>query len=275
MTVKQKNKSELTTKNIGRGKRVVLISDLHCGHRFGLTPPDWQLHEDREGYYAKIAKFSKELWAFYTGVIDNLKPVDILICNGDSIDGKGQRSGGTELIVSDRNEQILIAKKCIDYAEAKKVIVVNGTPYHTGTDDDFEAMLSELLHAEYGNHCHLDISGVKLDIKHKVSSSVIPHGRYTSPRREAVWNAIWAERGLMEHADFIIRSHVHYYSLSEDAATTVITTPALQGWTKYGSRECSGVCDIGLLSFDCLNGNASMTKHFFDMRKFKVEFKKI
>jgi len=204
-----------------------------------------------------------------------LKPIDLLICNGDAIDGKGQKSGGTELLESDRNEQIKMAQKCIEYAGARKIVVVNGTPYHTGSDDDFEAMLANLVNADYGNHQHIEIGGVKFDIKHKTNSSIIPHGRYTAPRREAVWNAIWAERGLMDCADIIIRSHVHYYTLSKDARVTVITTPSLQGWTKYGSRECSGVNDIGLLSFDCANGVSSMTEHMFDMRKFKVEFKKI
>jgi hypothetical protein len=255
-------------------KKLVFISDLHCGNRTGLTPPKWQ-RNNREGFYAKIGHFSEALWGFYTQAIDAEKPIDILICNGDAIDGKGFKSGGTELIESDRNDQIKMAQECIEYAGAKKVGIVNGTPYHTGSDDDFEAMLATLLKADYANHMHIEVEGVKFDIKHKTPSSVIPHGRYTGPRREAVWNAIWAERGLMEHADYIIRSHVHYYGLSEDATCTVITTPALEGWTKFGSRECSGVFDVGLLAFECDAGAATLTKRFFDMRPFGVEFTKM
>jgi hypothetical protein len=258
-------------------KRMVLISDLHCGCRFGLTPPAWQYH-DRDGYHAKVGRFQKEFWTWFSSSIDVVKkehPVDILIANGDCIDGKGERSGGTELLESDRNEQIKISKVCIDYVGAKQKIIVNGTPYHVGKEDDFEATLAALLDAQYANHLHVDIEGVKFDIRHKVNSSVIPHGRYTAPRREAVWSAMWGERGLSEKANFIIRSHVHYYTLSEDAATTVVTTPCLQGWTKYGSRECSGIVDIGFLVFDCEKGEAEITKYFFDMRKFKVEYQKI
>jgi hypothetical protein len=254
-------------------KRLLLISDLHCGNRFGLTPPAWQYGPDRDGYQSKVGDFQRALWSFFTEEISKLKPIDILICNGDAIDGKGERSGGTELLEADRNEQVKIAKACIDFVGAKQNIIVNGTPYHTGREDDFEASLASLLNAEYHNHCHINVEGVKFDIRHKVNSSVIPHGRYTAPRREAVWSAMWQERGLTEKADFIIRSHVHYYTLSEDASVTVITTPALQGWTKYGSRECSGIVDIGFLSFDCEEGNAVLVQNFFDMRKFKVEFK--
>ncbi|MDD5363391.1 MAG: metallophosphoesterase [Ignavibacteria bacterium] len=258
-------------------KRILIISDLHCGNRFGLTPPPWQ-YKEREGYYHKIGAFQRSLWTWYSSMIDKIKsekPIDVLVCNGDAIDGKGERSGGTELLEADRNEQIKIAKTCIEQAAAKKIIIVNGTPYHTGKEDDFEATLAALLNAQYANHCHINVDGVRFDIRHKVNSSVIPHGRYTAPRREAVWSAMWGERGLSEKADFIIRSHVHYFTLSEDAATTVITTPSLQGWTKYGSRECSGIVDLGFLVIDCDKGNAATSKYFFDMKEFKVEFLEI
>jgi hypothetical protein len=258
-------------------KRVLIISDLHCGNRFGLTPPAWQYH-DREGYYHKVGLFQQSLWCWFAKMIDTIKaevPIDLLVCNGDAIDGKGERSGGTELLEADRNEQIKIAHNCITYAGAKKNIIVNGTPYHTGREDDFEATLAALLNAQYANHCHITVDGVKFDIRHKVNSSVIPHGRYTAPRREAVWSAMWQERGLSEKADFIIRSHVHYYTMSEDAATTVITTPSLQGWTKYGSRECSGIVDIGFLVIDCDKGSHTLSKYFFDMREFRVEFTEV
>jgi hypothetical protein len=253
--------------------KMVVISDLHSGHRFGLTPPTWQF-KDKGGFYSKVANFQKELWDWYVKEIESEKPINLLVSNGDLIDGKGFRSGGTELIVADRNEQIMMAKQCIEVADSKRVMIVNGTPYHTGSDEDFEAMLAELLHAEYSNHLHLDFGGVKFDFKHKVSSSIIPHGRYTAPRREAVWNALWYERGMLDKVDVVVRSHVHYYSLSEDAYSTVITSPCLQGYSKYGSRECSGTNDLGFLVFDCEDGNMKMTKHIFDMKKFKVEFTK-
>jgi hypothetical protein len=258
-------------------KRLLLISDLHCGHQFGMTPPQWQ-YNARDGYQAKVGLFQREFWNWFSAEIEEVKkenPIDILILNGDAIDGKGERSGGTELVTTDRNEQVKIAKYCIDFCEAKQIKIISGTPYHTGKEEDFEATLAALLGGKYHNHLHINIAGVKFDIRHKVASSIIPHGRYTAPRREALWGALWAERGLMDKADFYIRSHVHYYTASMDASNCVLTTPCLQGWTKYGSRECSGVVDLGFIVFDCENGRAAMSNHFFDMRKFKVEFENV
>ena len=117
-------------------KRMVVISDLHCGHVVGLTPPRWHFQID-----GKLYANQKELWGFYAQSIDSLKPIDILVVNGDAIDGKGCRSGGTEQNTTDRLEQCEMAIECIEYTEAKTVRMTYGTPYHAGQDEDFEKII--------------------------------------------------------------------------------------------------------------------------------------
>jgi hypothetical protein len=46
----------------------------------------------------------------------------------------------------------------------------------------------------------------------------------------------------------------------------VITTPALQAWTKFGSKECEGTNDIGLVSIDCEGGEYEWHAHLLDMK---------
>ncbi len=77
-------------------KRLVIISDLHCGHRAGLTPPDWQsdFRKNSKTQRNKFAELQRELWQFYADTINDLRPVDVLVVNGDAIDGKGSLSGG-------------------------------------------------------------------------------------------------------------------------------------------------------------------------------------
>ena len=58
------------------------------------------------------------MWEFYTSSVDSLRPIDILICPGDAIDGKGERSGGVELITPDRLEQVRMAAEAVAYAKA-------------------------------------------------------------------------------------------------------------------------------------------------------------
>lgn len=250
-------------------KRLVIISDLHCGHRAGLTPPGWGYSEDSESETRRhFAKLQRLQWEWFSETIAALQPIDTLLVNGDAIDGKGERSGGTELFEADRHEQAAIAARCISEARAKKVYIIRGTPYHVGKEEDFEDTVAQLVEADHiGYHDWIDVEGVIFDCKHKTSSSVIPHGRHTGPARAKLWNSLWAERGLQPKAHVIVRSHVHYLDYSGDATGLVMVTPALQSFgSKYGAAQCEGTVDVGLVNFDCEKGDYSWKAHLMDMK---------
>lgn len=242
--VKRKQKQNTKT---GKGyKRLVGLADLHCGHRVGLTPPNWRSNQAN-----KYCRPQTEMWDIYTEIIDDLKPIDYLICNGDAIDGDGGRSGGTELIVRDRREQAKMAIECIDYAEAKKHAFQYGTPYHSGNLEDFEEVVADYFDAPISGQEQYNINGVIIDCKHKIGNTSIPHGKGSAISREKLWNLVWADYQEQENADILIRSHVHWCWFCGDSQWLGIVTPALQGQgTKYGSRQCSGHVDFGLV---CIN----------------------
>jgi len=114
--------------------RLVIASDFHCGHYVGLTPPDWwYVFPENSERQKKIAQTQRELWAFWATNIDELQPIDRLIVNGDLVDGKGDRAGGSEQRSADRSEQAEMAAACINYVKAEKVLICYGTPYHAGS----------------------------------------------------------------------------------------------------------------------------------------------
>jgi len=111
--------------------RVLVLSDLHCGHRAGLTPPQHQLN-----IASKWGKLQKEVWDWFERTVENLKPITHCFVMGDIIDGKGDRSGGTEQITTDRNVQIEMACEALSLVQASVYTMVYGTPYHTGSGED-------------------------------------------------------------------------------------------------------------------------------------------
>ncbi len=179
-------------------KRVVVISDLHCGHRVGLTPPEFQSKVSggsRQRISQKFYKVQVALWDAYVEMIKNLGKIDILIVNGDCIDGRGERSGSTELLYVDRNIQTTMAADCINHVKAGSVLMIRGTPYHTGYSEEYEDIIAEKVGAaKIEDHAWYDINGVIFDVKHSVGSSSVPHGRTTAISKEALWKLIWAER---------------------------------------------------------------------------------
>jgi len=234
-------------------KRIVVISDLHCGHLVGLTPPPWQTTKRK-----KWAKIQEELYGEYKRMVtENYKP-DVLIVNADCIDGRGEKSGGTELIVTDRLEQCEMATYAINEWAAEHIVMTYGTPYHTGTHEDFERVIADRVGADkLGSHEWIEVNGVIFDIKHKTGSSTIPHGKGTPISKERLWNVIWAEHDEQPKSDVLIRSHVHYYYFTGERHWLGLTTPALQGQgSKFGARQCVGHVDFGIVTFSVAESGA-------------------
>lgn len=240
-------------------KNVMVISDLHCGHKVGLTPPSRHQIVNKKAPKAekKLQETREKLWSLFHKEVKKRPTPDILIVNGDCIEGDGRRSGGTELITTDPLEQADMAAECIKFTKAPMVYMTYGTPSHTGMCTDYEnSVVNEVKHAKHvesviiKSHLYLDVNGCIFDCKHKVGSSGIPHGRHTAIAKEKLWAGIWADIGVAPKADVFIRSHVHYKSFC-GADYLGLTTPALQGLgSKYGARQCSGVVDWGFTWFE-------------------------
>jgi hypothetical protein len=233
-------------------KRVLIISDLHCGHLAGLTPSKWQLSIRGDHDWDKFAILQRELWDNYTRVVRYLGNVDLLIVNGDLIDGRGERSGSTELITTDRHKQCDMAVAALNIIKTKNTVITYGTPYHTGEQEDFEKdVAKEIGASKIGSHEWIDVNGVIFDCKHHVSSSNNPYNRSVSVAKDRLWNVLWAEHEEQPKADIIIRSHVHYHEYCGGSNWLAMTTPSLQGMgSKFGSRKCSGHVDFGVIHFD-------------------------
>jgi len=205
-------------------KRVLVISDEHCGHDLGLTHPSDDFDDGTTHYLVR-----RTIWEWYQPLVKRLKP-HIVIVNGDAIDGDGKKSGGTEQLTTDRLKQCKMAVKTLKTNPGKpKFFMSYGTGYHTGDDEDFEDIVAELIGAEkIGAEDTIDVNGLLINYRHHIGRSGIPHGRHTAVAKERLWNLMWAERGEYPKADVIIRSHVHYYDHFVGFGWLGITSPALQ-----------------------------------------------
>lgn len=230
-------------------KKVLVVSDFHCGHRVGLTPPGWNpRHEE----IREETKLRDMLWEWTWENIRPLGKLDVVVANGDLIDGRGPKSGSTELIEVDRNEQAKMAADFLARINTKNVYVTYGTPYHSGSTEDWEYTVTNLLGCDdpYAQ-LDLEVNGLMFNFKHKVGGSSIPHGRATALLREKLWNTLWAERGEFPKAQVVVRSHVHYHVYAGNYDGLAMTTPALQGYgSKFGTRQTSGTVDYGFVYFE-------------------------
>lgn len=225
-------------------KKIVIISDLHAGSAFGLSSPEYWQRE-----YPKRYAMQKESWNAYASMTRKWAKPDLLVVNGDCIDGTQSKSCGAELVTNDRLEQCKMAKICIEAWKAKKILMTFGTAYHVSeTGEDFERQIADDLGATIEGRLFFKIEDLIFDCRHKIGSSGIPHGRATAILRDVSWGILKSALDEEPRADVLVRSHVHYHIWVEQPGRVAFTTPALQlSRGRYGSRECTGETHWGAI----------------------------
>jgi len=188
-------------------KRLLAIGDFHCGHEVGLTPPQWNPvlgPDDRDHAYRET------LYNYFSRFVDLLRPIDIVVANGDLIDGRGEKSGGTELLTPNRLHQINMAADILQGINAPSLYITRGTDYHVGNYESFENIIADKLPVQrIGDVINLRVNKTLFNFRHHIGGSQTPVGTATALTREMAWNDLWAAREGFPDADVVVRSHVH------------------------------------------------------------------
>lgn len=230
-------------------KHGVSISDLHCGHKFGLCPPDRWEPESSDVVQQKIREWQMKSWEWFANKAHQCGHIDRLVINGDAVEGNGIRSGATELYEADRLKQAAIAEYCARQFDFDQATVVEGTNSHTGDAEQFEAPLAKALGTHLQAHAWLEYKNCILDFKHHIGSTTVPGNVPPALGREAVWNLLWAEHELQPKANIFFRAHLHaFHAIMEDNFIAIIM-PALQGWTRYGGTRLSKTITYGFIEW--------------------------
>lgn len=235
-------------------QRICLFADSHSGANTGLTPPAYQYkyieNPDIEEHRIrnKWAVLQRECWDWFVHTAERYKPFDKTFVLGDLIDGDGKRSGGTELITTDRKVQTCMATEALEVVRAPGMVFVFGTPYHTGQAEDYEVDIARHFDSKIGGHEWETINGCTFDLKHKQSNTKNP---FTSLHNEIIDNREWAAVGEQPKADVIVRAHTHRFCFAKIEDCVAISMPSLQGYgTKFGARQCTRKVHFGLIILD-------------------------
>jgi len=177
--------------------RIVMLADLHIGSRWALTDPKVTPaycpgKQIQEKLYSKWLEATSGKW----------RRPDVLVLNGDLVDGQGRKSSGVEQWTTDPWEQIEHAAELIRMWKAKKIYVIGGTDYHQllgNTGFEMEELLARELKAEFypnqenvpdsmkkrsGYHWFLTFDKVTVHFAHHVGVSKVFHYMSTPIARE-------------------------------------------------------------------------------------------
>ena len=226
-----------------RSKKGIIVSDFHCGAMTGLTPPD--------SMKPKFKALSMPLWESFVEIIEKIGDVDILIGNGDLVDGEGKKNHGIEQNTTNPYEQAEMAIECLDMITCKKRYFTAGTPFHVATNYRFEKKITDHYGTELLDTLRLRINDIKINVRHKVPTSSTAYGEPSQLFKEVVRGLITDMNDNIEPADVYVRSHAHQFWEVRNGHQIGIITPSWQiPDSIYGNNLCGHYYDMGLIEFE-------------------------
>lgn len=241
-------------------KTVLVLSDFHTAHIGGLNPPQFHHPVDHP---AGCGPVQRELFNAYQNTLQeahNLSPtgeIDVTIHLGDFIDGKAERTGGTECLIPDLTMAGQAAGELVLMSGAKHYVLIHGTPAHDGRDNDYANLVyTEVAnsvgpeHVELHSMRYVRVNEVLFHCKHFVSSSVLAHTKYTGLARSFVTLEEWGREANWPLPDVILRGHVHHAHDCGDTEMHCYVCPCWQVKSKYGARQIDpGPLTLGAMLF--------------------------
>jgi hypothetical protein len=234
---------------------LIVISDLHCGCRLGLCPPEVQL--DDAAIYTQtpiqrdIWKRWGEFWTVWIPRATKGEPFAVVL-NGDALDGVHHRA--VTQISHNLTDQARIAKAVLrPVVEAceGRYYHIRGTEAHVGPSGQEEERLAEELGAipdAEGRHARWELwieVGVGLvHITHHIGTASGLAYETTAIQKEAEQALVEAARWDERFPDVLVRSHRHRNAetrlKTKHGFLTACTTPGWQAKTPFVFKIAGG-----------------------------------
>lgn len=243
-------------------KKVVILSDIHSGSEYAVKSPWATVREDDT--HSQMNSQQEVLFDHWKDLSKKWRRPDVLIINGDLIEGLQPKSQLTHCWSSDLFDQADDCIRLVNMFGAKTIYVVRGTPYHTQTRGiDIEESIAKELGAvkersRYSTEFKLlDISpnrfiGRIVHVTHHIAGSKWFMYRSTALARDMASMMLneshFVERDIGQKIFGIIRAHNHYFWYSESATRIMIQGPCWQLMTPFAHKvAATSPGDIGAI----------------------------
>jgi len=253
--------------------RILIISDLHVGSSTAICSEHPVISDLGTTYNPN--SMQRMLFRAWKDMVKDLHgPIDLLVVNGECIDGANVKQIGQQSWTTNLEDQMLDAKKLIEMIPYKKVLLIRGSNYHDQIDGtNFEEIMASKLrdvqkYKAYGGQgatdyfAFIEIHGKVFNFTHHIGWSRAEANRTGALAKEL--KGMHFIHDTLGRTDVAVRSHAHYLVHVEFANTHGVVTPAWKfpdGFLFKGGLAGT-IPDIGAVEFDVYkNGDIGFKKY--------------
>lgn len=257
-------------------KSILVASDLHVGSATAVCSEEPYVADlDTSIKPNKLQRVLNRAW--HDTVDDLIQKPNLLVINGEPIDGANKRQLGQQSWSTNLEDQMNDSAKLIKEIPYKDLMFVRGSGYHVQVDGtNFEEVLANRLGAAkykaYGGegatdyYAFVEINNKMFNFTHHVGFNKWAAYRTTAISREMA--GMHFEKDKLHPADVIVRSHVHYFVHVEFVHSHGVSTPAWKFPDAHLFR--GGVAgttpDVGMVEFIVEpNGKLLVEKHIAEI----------
>jgi len=235
-------------------KSVLVVSDLHVGSSVGLLPPNYV---DTNQNVQMLSPAQQYLWDNYINILDGLvaqgRQPDLIVGNGDMIDGRQRKNEGIGLTLLPLEDQMNAAANALYEIQNRfpntSFRFVEGTPYHEAPE---QVRALAKIFTPFPPHMtyRLQVGKAFVQFHHEVGFSSTITGAKSAQLEKAI-NENLIATALHDWRDYhiLIRSHVHYFRAVAMKNHICISTPCFQMQNRYSTKAgpARNIPDLGML----------------------------
>ena len=207
--------------------RILVVSDLHVGSRYGLMPKQWG--------DVLANPIQREILKKWDEMCKREREIDYLIVNGDAVDGTSPAEEGKYQSISDTDEQVNAAAELVSNINCDKILVTYGSKYHTKENPNLDEAFAKEVGASKHDY-EISFQPKTLDdvfhLAHNIGISFSSWVYRTTPIAKELVAALLNEKELHSYK-CVIRSHAHYYCMVSFTSNFGLITPCWQTRTPY------------------------------------------
>jgi hypothetical protein len=241
-------------------KILLALGDTHIGNEGSVMPEEVNSDELIPGRNRRYFpnQIQKELLKKWYAMVDDCPRPDVLLLNGDLVDGKNYKESGMGTWTTDVHLQSQTLKELVSMLKPRKIVGTSGSPYHSDRNPNMDKIAVEACGGTFrGGYAALNIDGIRVHAQHKVSVSKSTWQYRSTPVGRAMVLAALNESDF-GHYDVILKSHAHYYCYVGYSNSLGIILPAWKAYDPFGDTNLEfNNPAIGYVKFTIENGTYS------------------